>query len=371
MYNICCFQANTTGKGYYRIYLPYSTLGSISRDFAVTIVPLTNLMQFTNMSYWKDFDCFVLHGFMPKAPGLILDFMRAAKRLKKLVIYDVDDLEWEVPKENPQYQRYKVSGFEKLFIDAMQLSDYITTTTDILANEVRQYHKNVAVFPNGIDYDYYFWNLPKQKNDGYIRVGYIGGSSHLHDLLEIKGIGKWLLKNYPNAKFVLGGYDYQIRGADGFLWYSDNEQSIWYQYRQVLFEDMTESDRIEIRHSKIVERYPEIFEDLDILLAPLKNTKFNKCKSELKLIEASARKLPVIASDIGIYGSVIKSRVNGLLVENKLSDWRRAIKKLIGDKELRQRLGNNLYETFKRKYDIKIISKKREEWLKSILERKE
>ena len=46
---------------------------------------------------------------------------------------------------------------------------------------------------------------------------------------------------------------------------------------------------------------PRLISDVDINLAPLRNTLFNKAKSENKWVEAALVKVPTVASDVGAF----------------------------------------------------------------------
>ena len=106
--------------------------------------------------------------------------------------------------------------------------------------------------------------------------------------------------------------------------------------------------------------YAEGYNEMDICIAPLKDNKFNKCKSQLKLIEAGFFRKSIIVSNIhpytidGIHGE------NCLMVDEKKGhkQWAKYIKQLINDREMREHLGNNLYYDVQ-KYHIEEVNKQR------------
>jgi glycosyltransferase involved in cell wall biosynthesis len=91
---------------------------------------------------------------------------------------------------------------------------------------------------------------------------------------------------------------------------------------------------------------------------------FNKCKSQLKVIEAGFHHKAIIAQDFGPYqidlknaiqfGGTLDLTANGILVESKKNhkDWYGAIKKLATNPEAVKALQDNLYETVKDTYSI-------------------
>ena len=60
---------------------------------------------------------------------------------------------------------------------------------------------------------------------------------------------------------------------------------------------------------------------------------------------------------------------NALLVDENRnhSDWAKYIKKLVQNPNMIEDLGNRLYETVSKKYDLNIVTKERAEFYKSIV----
>jgi len=116
--------------------------------------------------------------------------------------------------------------------------------------------------------------------------------------------------------------------------------------------------------------YAYILDETDILLAPLVDNKFNNMKSNLKQVEASTRKIPIICSDVAPYNIDCIDGDNCFLIKsskNESRTWFRAIKKLILDEDLRKSIGNKLYEDFKDKYNLENVNKNRVSLYKDLL----
>jgi len=368
--NIKAFLYNDSGKGYYRVKQPYSYIDRHYDNIKVNIVLRAPFIGEAAEKALQNTDILVLQtihtGYPPGFPQLI----KYARSKGIIVIYDIDDLDWAVPKENPAYAEFAKREIGKYVIDCMRNATVVTTTTHRLANEIREYNQNVVVIPNAIDYDYYYWNLPK-KDDGWIRVGWCGGSSHISDLMLIENIGKWVIENFDNTKFVLGGYDSRMTNKDSSTYlYCDDEHNVWWHYKDLLFGKDYDKDRIEILRTRNVETYPILYKDVDISLAPMIDNRFNKKKSELKMIESSAYSIPVIASDVGIYHDVVKPAVNSYLCRMPM-DWKRYLKELITNEEKRKRMGAKLHDDFKKKYDIAIVSETRVNLIRKLIKERE
>jgi glycosyltransferase involved in cell wall biosynthesis len=100
-------------------------------------------------------------------------------------------------------------------------------------------------------------------------------------------------------------------------------------------------------------------------------------KSQLKVIEAGFYKKAIIASNIGPYTIDLKHALdkgqftdgNALLVDEHKnhSDWSKFIKKLVDNPNMITDLGERLYETVSKKYDLNIVTKTRAEFYKSLI----
>lgn len=66
----------------------------------------------------------------------------------------------------------------------------------------------------------------------------------------------------------------------------------------------------------------------DVCLVPLEDTKFNRCKSNIKFIECASQGVPTIASDLPEFSNYISHSVNGWLSRHQ-ADWYHNIKSII------------------------------------------
>ena len=123
--------------------------------------------------------------------------------------------------------------------------------------------------------------------------------------------------------------------------------------------------------------YAKNYSKFDISLAPIVDHVFNRMKSQLKVIEAGFYKKALIASNIGPYtidlvhcldnGKFVDG--NALLVDENRnhSDWAKFIEKLLKNPNMVKDMGERLYETVKDRYDLRVVTKARAEFYKSIV----
>lgn len=119
--------------------------------------------------------------------------------------------------------------------------------------------------------------------------------------------------------------------------------------------------------------YANGYRTMDIALAPLKSHKkaehrdnrYVFAKSPLKLIEAGAHKVPVVASMVPPY--MAKGLKDGLNIsyikpERQQRDWYKKVGKLLSDKSMIQDMGESLHEWVKKSYTLDKVTKLRSEF---------
>jgi glycosyltransferase involved in cell wall biosynthesis len=320
-----------------------------------------------------------------------------------IVIGDIDDY-WLPTKEHPIHELIRQQNMNTKIVNNLRECSYVTTTTDLFANEIRKINKNVIVLPNAIDPKEPQFNQPTPKSDK-IRVGWLGGSSHLHDLKLLDGMTNKLGQIQDKLQYYICGFD--IRGVITELNKDTGEkkqrpikpnETVWVMYEKIFTNDykiispeykiyldkFEEGDYPAIQNenyvrvwTRPVDQYARNYSNFDISLAPIKNHIFNRMKSQLKVIEAGFYKKALIASNVGPYTIDLKHALdkgqftdgNALLVNetNNHSDWAKNIKKLVENPNMITDLGERLYETVKDKYDLNIVTKTRSEFYISLI----
>jgi len=114
--------------------------------------------------------------------------------------------------------------------------------------------------------------------------------------------------------------------------------------------------------ARSINDYADIYNNFDVALAPLEDNPFNRCKSELKLIEAGVMGKAIIASNVGPYADVIEHGVDGFLVNPRRQiDWYVFMKRYTENPDLIKEHANNLTNKIKKLFDIEKITNKRKE----------
>ena len=390
--------SDRTGVSYFRSTNPHIALeNNYPDEFMVHIDYEPNL----NDDNWlKQYDIIHYH----RTLGAYEQMDELNKRLKRLGIISIMDLDdhWAPGAHHPAYVIIKNAELDKKILNNLRLAENVTTTTEIFAKEIAKCNKNVYVLPNAIDPTEKQFT-PNPEPSDRVRIGWLGGSSHLQDLRILEGVvGKIKQDGLADkVQFVLCGFD--LRGTHTTIDEVTKQQtqrqikpmeSVWYLYEKIFTNNYT-SISPEYRDFLLKfknEEYPNVKNEpyrrvwtqpistyasnynlFDVSLAPIEEHTFNKVKSQLKVIEAGFHKKAIIAQDYGPYqidltnaiefGGTINTSANGILVESVKNhkDWYKNIKRLILDPSLIKQLGNNLFETVKDTYSMdKVTSDRRD-----------
>ena len=398
--NVLVLPSDTSGVGRFRSVDPHIKLQNLySNDFHVDIEYQPRI---NDLNFWKKYQIVHFHrsvGPIENCPMLI----KSLQSLGIIVIVDIDDY-WLPTKEHPIHQLIIENKIHTKIVENLKAADYVTTTTELFANEIRKFNKNVLVLPNAIDPKEPQFNEPTLPSDK-IRVGWLGGSSHLHDLKLLDGMVSKLSPIQDKLQYYVCGFD--IRGTVTEINKETGQQTqrpikpqetVWVRYEEIftnnykiitpeykLFLDKFEEGEypaIENENyvrvwTRPVDSYARNYAKFDISLAPIKNHMFNRMKSQLKVIEAGFYKKALIASNIGPYTIDLKHALhqgkftdgNALLVNesNNHSDWAKHVKKLVDNPNLITDLGERLYETVSKTYDLNVVTKTRRDFYKSLI----
>jgi glycosyltransferase involved in cell wall biosynthesis len=280
-------------------------------------------------------------------------------------------------------------------MNGFRAADAVTCTTPILAKDLLSSGvKNVVVVPNAINpTEEQFIARPTESE--ILRFGWLGGSSHKYDVELMKSVP------YPSQNFqlVLCGFDTrgkvtEVNQATGEKKERDIHptETVWFayevfltdgydilandqEYKEFLFKFKNESFAGEETKpyrrifTKPVNSYAKGYDQFDVALAPLKDTKFNRYKSQLKIIEAGFKKKAVIASDYGPYQLDLVHGKNALLVgpNKNHKQWRQHVVKLTQNPSMVKELGEALYETVKDKYNLNTVNQLRVDLYKKLV----
>lgn len=260
-------------------------------------------------------------------------FIERAKEMNKPVLYDVDDLvidtvytdmipylDTMLEEERKAYDE-GVRSMGKL----LKLCDGAITTTSGLAQELEQYVPKVLINRNVASEE--MVKLSLQALESWtageaekVKLGYFSGSiTHNDDFQMLLPTLLCLMEQYPHLELHITG---ELSLPQELLPYKERIVSHPFMDWRGL---------------------PEMIRQVDINLAPLTNTTFNRAKSENKWMEAALVKVPTVASDIGAFHEMVENGTTGILCQNA-SQWEAALCALIEQPQYRELIGQAAFD---------------------------
>jgi len=313
--------------GWYRVKnalekLGHETVGKISLG---TPEMALDLKKRGDIWFWKPVD--------NEGMNVFIDTAKVFTGAK--MVLDIDDEPFNLNKDHPLYDEIvKKSERVKRMIE---ISDHLVVSTQQLKDSLAHFGKRTTVIPNAIDPD--IWKVKwkrvdvyrteylkdrkskttlskgeKERKDGKIRIGWIGSASHIADIPVVMGAFEEIVKKYPNVEIHLCGFLTELK----------------FQNPSYIHHTGTSG----------YDEFPQFLADLDldIAVAPLLDTKFNRSKSNIKWLEHSMLEIPMVLSNIPPYKGSVTPNVTGFLATGK-GQWVKYLSQLIEDEELRNKIG--------------------------------
>jgi hypothetical protein len=235
--------SDRTGVSYYRSTNPHLNLETQYPE--LFHVDIDYEPQLNDDAWLKQYDIIHYHrtiGPYEQMPALL----EKLDSLGIVTIMDLDD-HWSPGPHHPAYRIIKNLKLDEKILANLRVAKNITTTTPIFAQEMSKVNKKVFVLPNAIDPTEPQF-IPNLEPSDKIRIGWLGGSSHLKDLEILKGVVGRLKTDelLDKVQFVLCGFD--LRGQHTDINEQTGEQktrnikpheSVWYQYEKIFTQDYT------------------------------------------------------------------------------------------------------------------------------------
>lgn len=261
-------------------------------------------------------------------------FIKLAKELNKVILYDIDDLVIDTKytdtikyletmdrEERDAYDRHVCS-----MQSVLRMCDAVITTTERLEEELRHYCPQVFINRNTASEkmlslsEKAYQKTRNSKATGKVKLGYFSGSiTHNDDFIFILPAIERIMREYSCTELhIVGILDIpkELKEFEGRI----------IAHPFVEWEDL-----------------PQLIASVDINLAPLETSIFNEAKSENKWVEAALVRVVTVASNVGAFQKMIKADKTGILC-NSTEEWYEQLKRLITDEKKRTEIANAAYE---------------------------
>lgn len=332
-------KSQASGVSYHRLIKPFEKLKE--RGYSVDLV---NNYQESDIDPDK-YDYLVFN----RGLGYDYDDLEIINKFKDKgikIIMDIDDY-WVLPDYHPIVWRGDVDYdmWKGSILANLSMADYIWTSTESLKSKVQDMVPNtpIVIARNAIDYDNEAqWNdvRGKSRNKNKVVIGYAGSTTHYRDLDALQTP----IRRINSNRFLRKNVIFNLFGVDNK---TDVGKKVW-RHQTDIVTVKGRFNNVHLDGGKNVREYAYFYNEMDISIASLIDNDFNRCKSELKLIEAGAKYKPFIGSDMITYN---RTEANIDLCSNP-DDWVNSMKELIVDKHLRAELGKELGDYVRDEYVI-------------------
>ena len=255
------------------------------------------------------------------------------------IIYDLDDLLFNLPGSHPEHQAMNYTNALMPMLSALMQADLVTVSTNKLRETLIDFNENIHVLTNYLDDN--LWQVDSNRkvntNNERVIIGYMGSSSHKPDLETIAPVLVELLAKYGERLRL------QIWGTELPEILRENPQVSWIpsptnNYRE--FAAYFQQQKV------------------DILIAPLDDNLFNRCKSGLKFLEYSALGVPGVYSKLDGYAEMVTHGQDGFLADSA-EEWKECLVQLIEEPVLRVQMGTKAHQTVMENW---LLSKNLSSW---------
>jgi len=339
-----------------------------------------------------------------------LKAIRLMKQVGLKVIYDLDDNLWNLPHGNPAKKAFEAN--QQGFVICARECDLLTVSTRGLktAASVSLPNKEILIIPNAMDFKL-FEDKQIERDDGFVVIGWGGSNTHTDDVKDVFDLMSGILDQCPNAVMEIVGsppkkeitQEYEVleilereetvKDEKKMVPYGlsivdiktgKQEEIPWHSFgtpqtirrgkmrligrplkgsvmsRQVLIDSaLAFHQRYRYKMWVPIREYHNRLASWawDMSIAPLEDYRFNQSKSNIKMLEAAALKIPCLVSSVLPYQEFCALGGKDLewLLCHNLKEWKSKLIELINEPEKRKFLGEKMYETSKKYYDIEVI----------------
>lgn len=324
-----------SGVGYHRLMLPIYYMPK-------TYAMFTDLL--TDEVLQEGYDIVLINRFIPETH--IDELIAFREKYGFKLVVDIDDY-WHLDSWHILHSVYPTD----VILEHIKIADLVTCTNESLWNEIRPINSNVAILPNALPYGEDQFTDIRTESDK-VRFVYVGSITHEKDLQLVQ----YPMKKVASDVQLKQKVHFQICGYDNPNAYS---QMIWHKMIHYFTAGLKLGD---IKKALPVREYMNFYNDADCSLVPLVSSRFNSMKSNLKVLEAAAKKIPVIVSNVSPYDSCEEA-----IKINNQTDWYREVKKIATDAIYRQEKGLANFEWCNEHFNLHKVNETRKHLYQCLL----
>ena len=316
-----------SGVTYHRIALPLSTM---AKEYAmITDTPTEEIIRDKNINV------FVINRFCETMS--LIDILALRKKYGFKLVVDIDDY-WELFAKHLSADNYNKNNVSHIIKSNIKHADLVTCTHTRLWAEIIKINKNCVIIPNALPFDKDQFTIAKIPHDK-ITIAHTGSITHYPDIQQLKAPIEALAKSKSfseSCRMLLCGW---------------NEFNKWHWERMAKVFTANEKLDYKILESLPVDLYMNHYAEADMLVTPLLDNRFNRQKSNLKALEAGAKRIPILAFNRDPYADIPTI----FHVDN----WERDIKRMAFSPQMREDYGQANGDYVREHYDLFKINESR------------
>jgi hypothetical protein len=287
-----------------------------------------NEIDTATIEFLQGFHLIVANRFISRVNGpAVIEKLKAAN---VPYVLDIDD-DYRLPEWHILAHQAKSERHAEKILQALHYAKAITTTHEYLSGTLKHEasQPNAFEIPNAINPKEEQYQV-KKRNLDIVKFGWSGSITHFEDVMLMHdGLLSLYNQEQYNFQVIYGGYskdDEMAKAIAGVL----------------SCKGKASPNQFATYPSVSINDYARFYDEIDVSLIPLRDNRFNKLKSNLKLIESGFKKKAVIVSNVHPYEPMLKHGKNCLIVKHK-NDWYKNMVKLIENPNMIEDLSEQLY----------------------------
>ena len=307
--NASAIQSRSFGDYRYRVEQPSVAMGG---EPGITVVNIATTSPFFERTCLQA-DVLIVHLLTGQD---LLPILEERKRKNNCTIFEIPDNFMDF---------HRSVGVHALFSDPVntasafqyiRMADAVQTTGTRLQMRYSFVNNNIRVFENHLMQP----GTKREQNPDKTIIGWAGSLGHIDDLKFIMPAVSDLCHRFENVRFHFMG------NRDHFNTLSAPIPEAQKQYTP----------------TGTLGDYLHFLENLDIGIAPLTETEYNHCRSDIKFVEYASRGVVPVLSSLTPYQLHAVHGRNAFLFKNG-EEFLSSMAMLINDRDLRARIGGNAY----------------------------
>ena len=320
----------TDGDAHYRIHAPARSMGSVDGVVCVDIHFRHHLLP----TLAEKADVLILQFF---SDWDLMPLISMRKKLGKITIFEANDYFFDLQPWNPIASSWQDREIQELYIQLLRHCDGVQTSTAYLAEQWRDMGaSNVEVFQNQLVHLQPLAEIVERP----FTVGWAGSPGHFADLYHVAPHLQNWLDAHPDAHLAI----------------MTNELA------QEFFN--LDPSRFKFKPFGSIESYLDFLGSIDVGIAPLLPTKYNKGRSDVKYLEYASCGVAGIYQNLEPYRNIVRDFETGLLFSTP-EELIYQLDRLYQDKMLRLKIREKAYVFVSKQRKMEAHISNRIEWYKN------